>query len=86
MGYYIQTPGSDHDKARIIATRHNGKLIAQPESFNDIPADKALICIVDNGAFEAAALAYDADEFAVFTDPEDERPKQFVLLDKAACV
>lgn len=81
MGYYVQT-GTTHRKAERIAHEHGGHIVRKPRQFSDIPEDKALICVVDNGPFEAAALAYDEREFDAFTEPDDDRPKQFVLLDK----
>ena len=60
MGYYIQT-GTRHDKAEIIAFEHAGVVLGtHPKTFADIPDDKALVVVVDNGPFEAAALAYNA--------------------------
>lgn len=81
MGYYIET-GMSRNKALSLVTEHNGQIIDQPASFAEIPADKALIIIVDNRMFEAAALAFSEAEFKEFTSPYDGRPKQYVLLDK----
>jgi hypothetical protein len=82
MGYYIETPGQLKGKASRIAFEHDGQLVKEPAKFSDVPEDKALIVVVDNGPFEAAALAYDEREFLDFTDPDDDRPKRYVLLDK----
>lgn len=82
MGYYIQTSGH-FNKAKAIAEAYNGTVLSTPPStFTDIPEDKALIIVVRNAMFEAAAYAYDDREFEAFTDPDDERPKQYVLIDK----
>lgn len=81
MGYYIQT-ASNSGKAREIAANHLGTIVPQPPTFGDIPADKGLVVVVHNAAFEAAGFAYDADEFAAFTDPSDRRHREFVLLDR----
>jgi len=82
MGYYIQTPGRSQNKALTIAYVYDGQVIPQPSTFAQIPPDKALVIVVDNAPFEAAALADDEREFSEFTDPSDRRPKQYVLLDK----
>ena len=82
MGYYIDT-GGIHNKANIIAERYEAQIIPQPEHFEDIPADRALICVVDNVIFEAAAYCYSAEEFEVFSDPSDDRPKEWLVMDKA---
>lgn len=82
MGYYIQTD-SNRDKAEYLVRNHAGlKLLRPPRTFAEIPADKALITVVDNFAFEAAGLCYDEGEFRDFTSPRDQRPRQYVLLDK----
>lgn len=42
-----------------------------------------LIVIVNNGPFEAAAIAYSESEFLDFTGPSDNRPKEYIIMDKA---
>lgn len=82
MGYYIQTT-SNHDKAAAIALAHGGTIVSKygaEQAMND--PTKGVICVVDNGMFEAAAFAYDHDEFAAFTRPTDRRPIMFVVLDR----
>lgn len=83
MGYYVQTPGQNHNKAIRIAADNDGVLIHKPNHYSDIPDNKALIVVVDNGPFEAAALAYSEREFEEFTDVMDGRRKEYVLLDKS---
>ncbi|KKM62350.1 hypothetical protein LCGC14_1522510 [marine sediment metagenome] len=86
MGYYIETPGHTHGKAQQIIDVHGAELLSRaPLSVDDVPADKAIICVVDNGPFEAAAFAYNDEELRDFTHP-DPRPKQWLLMDRAkAC-
>jgi hypothetical protein len=81
MGYYIET-GTNTNKAQIICDTHNGQRIRQPKLWSDIPADEALIVIVNNGMFEAAGFAYDEREFEAFTYTVDYRHKEFVLIDR----
>lgn len=84
MGYYIQTPGHCLGKAAIIAKAYQGQVLdGPPAQYSDIPTGKALIAVVDNGLFEAAAFAYDEKEFKVFTDPEDDRPVTYLLIDRS---
>lgn len=80
MGYYIQVP-NNKNKAQQISMLYGGQIIPKPR-FNEIPADKALMVVVDNGPFEAAGLAYDEAEFSEFTALDDIRRKMFVLMDK----
>jgi len=82
MGYYIQGP--TFGKAQHIVDTYEGKFLeSPPKRYEAIPADKALIVIVSNAIFEAAGFAYDADEFAAFTDPTDPRHRSYVLIDRA---
>jgi hypothetical protein len=84
VGHYIQTPGANHGKAAIIAYDHSGEILRdQPRSYAGIPEGKALIVVVDNGAFEAAGFCFNEEEFKAFTLPYDLRPKQYGLIDRA---
>jgi hypothetical protein len=81
MGFYINT-GAPKDKAAYLVKFHQGRrLFSPPAKFSDIPEDKALIVVLDNGPFEAAGYCCDEDEFHCFTGP-DARPRQYVLIDK----
>ncbi len=82
MGYYIET-GTAHGKANIIAKKFNGEVLPKaPNSYSDIPEKKAVIAVVDNGIFEAAGFCYSEEEFKAFTNPQDRRPMQYVLIDR----
>jgi hypothetical protein len=82
MGFYVETCGN-HNKAEYLAKIYNGEIIQCPANFSEIPEGKALVVVVDNGMFEAAAFAHSEDEFKCFTqNPNDERPKKYVLLDR----
>jgi len=43
-----------------------------------------LVCVVENGTFDAAAYCYDEAEFADFTDPSDRRRKTWLVVPNAA--
>lgn len=74
MGYYVEVP-ENKGKARQLAVLHGATILAQrPEAFEDVPDGQALICVVDNGPFEAAALCYSAAEFEAFARPDDVGP------------
>ena len=81
MGYYIQTSGN-FGKAAEIVGKFNGKIIPPPMTFANVPADKALICVVNNVLFEAAGFVYDEWEFNAFTQPTDTRPHTWLLIDR----
>jgi hypothetical protein len=79
MGYYIQGPILG--KATFIQKEYGALPIEQPKSFFEVTEGKALICIVNNGFFDAAAYIYDVREFTEFTDSYDDRPKIWLLMD-----
>jgi len=64
----------------IFETCHGQFLQHPPKTMSEIPAGKALICIVNNGPFEAAAWCCDAGELVCFADPSDRRPKTWILI------
>lgn len=86
MGYYIETPGQNHDKAQAILDAHGGRrLTGAPASLSQFEGNEAVICVMDNGAFEAAAFCYSEEELAEFARP-DGRPKEWLIIDKTrAC-
>lgn len=86
MGYYIQVP-ENKGKAQQLVDLHDATILPmRPEAFEDVPEGQALICVVDNGAFEAAALCYSREEFVAFTSPDTtsgyQRPRTWVLMAK----
>lgn len=81
MGYYIETDAST-GKAQWLVFNENAEFVQQPDSFDGVPEDKALICVVNNFIFEAAAYCFSPEEFEVFTLPDDVRPKKWLLMDK----
>jgi hypothetical protein len=82
MGYYIETNGVKN-KAEFIVKNYGGIRVTRPSNFNQIASDEALITVVDNGMFEAAALIYDEGEFDAFVnDFSDPRRHEFVLMNK----
>jgi len=85
MGYYIET-GTNKGKAEIICEKHGGEIIECPLYFSEIPDDKALICVVDNGIFEAAGYCYSESEFHAFTELSDHRPKTWLIMEKEKAI
>ncbi len=81
MGQYIQTP--DHlDKAQQLIDLYSADPIPPPISFNP-PEDKVMVCVVQNGPFDAAAICYDIEEFLEFTQDTSGRPVSWMLMDKS---
>lgn len=71
MGYYINPDNEPKGKVQKLVDLYDAVILPlQPEMFRDVPRDKALICVVDNGLFEAAGLCYCEKEFEVFRAPD----------------
>lgn len=81
MGYYIETK-EPRGKAQQLIVAYGATEIPEPKHFSEVPAGKALVCVVANGLFDAAGYCYDASEFRDFTDPDDVRPKRWLLMDE----
>ena len=80
MGYYIQGPTVG--KVKHIIEKFGALVIPQPSSFSAVPANKAIICVVENGFFDAAGFCYNEREFVAFTLPSDNRPKTWLVMDR----
>lgn len=82
MGYYIETDGN-HNKDQWIKKHLGGIYLAgMPNSVNP---EFVPVCVVDNGPFEAAAIAFDREEAEQFNRP-DGRPRKWMLVTKKKVV
>jgi hypothetical protein len=80
MGFYIETAGFNY-KAKAISEKYAGKISTYDEAFLAVrDPNIGVVVILNNGFFEAAGFAFDEKEFKAFTS--DNRPKQYVLLDR----
>lgn len=83
MGYYIQTPSSRGKADQIIEmygadeiTREEAKEFVKDGTFG-------VVCVVQNGPFDAAGYCFNEREWTEFADPGDHRPKRWLIMDKA---
>ncbi len=82
MGYYVAIDAPHGKAATIVAAEESAKLASLTEASRAMK-DPALgvVVVVNNGAFEAAGFAFNQAEFDHFTtNPEDDRPKEFVVM------
>lgn len=80
MGRYINDIGiSFESKVSSLKHKHNATVIEKPDG--PVPD---LVCVVDNGAFSAAAHIYSQGEYDCFADPADNRRKIWLLVPDAA--
>lgn len=79
MGYYIQTD-SDKDKADWIRANLQGIMLTGCP--NHVGEEYVPVCIVDNGSFEAAGIAFSRGEAEAFAGPSDDKRKKIWMIIK----
>lgn len=83
MGYYVnhETLGNNNKAEKLIknfgAVEFTGILI----DFSSTPKNKAIICVIENGPFDAVGLAFSEKEMQEFMRPDD-RKKTWLYIDK----
>ncbi len=85
MGRYIQTPEALDKATQIVSMVASARLATKGECQKVIresmlDTSEAVIVIVNNGPFEAAAYAPDADEWNAFHEPDDHRSRTYVIM------
>jgi hypothetical protein len=81
MGYYINPP--NETKEAWLNT--NGVKVSRAEALAHNFADDTLpVCLVNNGAFTAAGIAYSPAELDAFSEVGDPRPKVWFIVSKQA--
>lgn len=70
MGEYINP--REITKEQFL--QREGRLIKGPDQ---VEPGELPVCLVNNGPFTAAGIAYDEQEIQAFTVPSDSRPKQW---------
>ena len=81
MGFYLQSDGRPKGKAQYFVEHYGAKILPNVPKWEDVPEAEAVVCIVDNGSFEAAGYAYSKKELDEFAD-EDGRPRTWLLMNK----
>lgn len=77
MGEYLNPP-----EDKLLWLLKNAQIVEEDQQqFVDPATDKVAVCLVDNGAFTAAAVAYSEREFREFNRPTDIRPKLWFVVD-----
>jgi len=77
MGLYINP--TEVTKEQWLQQYHCGAQRTPPE-WNEIPKDQIVICLINNGAFTAAAICYNERELNDFADENDTREKLWVFV------
>lgn len=81
MGYYLETPRCK-DKVSQLVKIHNAREVRMEEALDAIYDNKhAVICVVINPHFDAAAYCYDLHEFRRFNYVDDDRPRKWLIIE-----
>jgi hypothetical protein len=80
MGYYVNPVGMSKEQwlAKFAIDEGNNP----PSSVSVFP-DTLPVCLINNGFFTAAGIAYDDEELAAFADPTDPRQRRWYIVPKA---
>lgn len=81
MTIYLQDGGPR--KADALIKSRDAEEISSISGLDEVPEEKVLVCVVDNGPFEAAAVIQDERDWrGFFEDPTDPRSRRILLIDK----
>lgn len=81
MGYYIETPMNTNKAEWLIGT-HGAKAITPNEARQAHADGKGVVCVVNNGHFEAVAFIYSEQELSDFMpSASDHRPRRWLVMD-----
>lgn len=80
MGIYIEVPQNQNKADQL---RQMGAVLVPPTTkVFDIPDDKVLVCVVQNGPFDAAAVVLDEREWSHWQETDyDPRPRSWLMMD-----
>jgi len=82
MTLYLDLPGKRGKLDRLISEFDAVVLPGPPRGLDDVPPDKALVCVVDMGEYEAPGYLLTEAEFAVWNGAVDEGVKTWLLMDR----
>lgn len=82
MGYYVNPRSGT--KEQYLA--QFGQPITEAEAGAHTAGDDVVVCLVNNGAFTAAGIAYDDRERDAWTKHPDQRVKRWYLVNRAKLV
>ena len=81
MGQYLQVERNTEKAAQLIKY-HGAEIVhGDPlEAFDNLPADRGLVCVVENGLFDAAGWAFSRQEAEAFVRPDMGRQRRRTWL------
>jgi hypothetical protein len=80
--HYLDLPGPRGKLERLLSEYGAMVLPGSPPALDEVPPDKALVCVGDKGGYETAGYIITETELAAWTDPAGTGPKTWLLLDR----
>lgn len=81
MGYYLEVPENNNKAGQLIHLHGAVDTGLPPKRLADIPKGKVLICVVQNGPFDAAGIVYSQRELEDFGETDSGRHRTWLLMD-----
>lgn len=85
MGYYIQTKENLHKADQLLCAYPEIKDVTGTTFSFDASGATVLVCVVENGFFDAAVVCYCGEEYKEFKR-NDGRPKRWLVLPRALAI
>ncbi len=81
MGFYLETP-RHKEKAEQLIKLYDAREVKMEEALDAIYENKhAVICVLRNPNFDAAAFCHDLAEFRRFNHVDDDRPRKWLIIE-----
>lgn len=87
MGIYLQCPEAKGKVDFLIREHKAQELVgATPLTLPEKDSGMEVVCVIDNGLFEAAGFAYSSRELQEFVFDGTSRPRRFLLVPSEECL
>lgn len=83
MGYYIECPQNTQKAEQILQKYKEVHEVKEP--YFDYSCETFMVCVVENGPFDAAAIAYSPEILEVYKQ-NDGRPKRWLVAPRKLIV
>lgn len=80
MGYYINPKDCAKEQWLKENALHCNTQKGYVPTWETLEEGTLPVCLVDNGPFTAAGIAYSKDEMEAFSEPSDRRPKIWFIV------
>lgn len=80
MGYYIEVPNAHNKAGQLINLYGASNIGLPPKKLADVPKGKVLVCVVQNGVFDAAGVCYSEEELEAFKETRTGRPRTWLVM------